>query len=195
MKKNRIFANSFSSNSRTLNTQRSTLKKALCMGVFLYTTLFSGFNAAAQTVELQGNSINPTDFIGSTNNEDLRFRTNNVERLTLKSLGTLGLGTNHPTGVCEIKSCLNLMNNAGPNVNPNSWFTVTKKENCEFGTLVGWDAPGEGDLGWDVLTLYNFGCGPFGLSWPFIGDYKHNFKTGHITSPTAPLYSNLKPLI
>jgi hypothetical protein len=55
MKKNRNFANSFSelSNSRTLElsnsrTKPTTLKKALCMGVFLCTTLFSGFNASAQ---------------------------------------------------------------------------------------------------------------------------------------------------
>jgi hypothetical protein len=41
--------------------------------------------------ELQGNSISPTDFIGSTNDEDVNFKTNNLPRLIIKKDGTLGL--------------------------------------------------------------------------------------------------------
>ncbi|MBI3510865.1 MAG: hypothetical protein HY064_09375, partial [Bacteroidetes bacterium] len=36
-----------------------------------------------------GNNVSTTDFFGSTNAADLRFRTNNIARMTLTSAGTL----------------------------------------------------------------------------------------------------------
>ncbi|MBI3511835.1 MAG: hypothetical protein HY064_14330, partial [Bacteroidetes bacterium] len=36
-----------------------------------------------------GNNVSSTDFFGSTNAADLRFRTNNTARMTLTSAGTL----------------------------------------------------------------------------------------------------------
>jgi len=41
---------------------------------------------------LTGNSSSSSNFIGSTNNAPLRFRTNNVSRMTLDSLGNLAIG-------------------------------------------------------------------------------------------------------
>jgi hypothetical protein len=46
---------------------------------------------------LTGNNANATDFLGTTNNEDLRFKTNNIQRGILTTNGFLGIGTASPT--------------------------------------------------------------------------------------------------
>lgn len=46
-------------------------------------------SASASSWELAGNIITSSDFIGTTNNADLRFRVNNVERWRMNSRGTL----------------------------------------------------------------------------------------------------------
>ena len=46
---------------------------------------------------LLGNAdISSSNFLGSTNNAPLRFRTNNVERMILDSIGRVGIGTGSP---------------------------------------------------------------------------------------------------
>jgi hypothetical protein len=47
---------------------------------------------------LIGNSgTGATDFIGTTDAQDLRFRTNNTEKMVITSSGNVGIGTNSPT--------------------------------------------------------------------------------------------------
>jgi hypothetical protein len=41
---------------------------------------------------LTGNSSAVTDFLGTTNNRTMRFRTNNVERMVIDSVGNVGIG-------------------------------------------------------------------------------------------------------
>lgn len=41
---------------------------------------------------LDGNIINSVNFLGSTNNQPLRFRTNNIERVIINSNGLVGIG-------------------------------------------------------------------------------------------------------
>lgn len=55
------------------------------------------------TWSLTGNSINAgTDFIGTTNNTSMRFRTNNTVRMVLDSNGNVGIGTTSPTALLHV---------------------------------------------------------------------------------------------
>ena len=55
------------------------------------------------TWSLTGNSINAgTDFIGTTNNTSMRFRTNNTVRMVLDSNGNVGIGTTAPAAKFEV---------------------------------------------------------------------------------------------
>ena len=52
---------------------------------------------------LSGNSINAgTDFIGTTNNTSMRFRTNNTVRMVLDSNGNVGIGTSTPQATLHV---------------------------------------------------------------------------------------------
>jgi hypothetical protein len=46
---------------------------------------------------LTGNTPTSAQFLGTTNSEDIRFRTNNIQRMVLSSSGQLGLGVNTPS--------------------------------------------------------------------------------------------------
>ncbi len=46
---------------------------------------------------LAGNNANSSSFLGTTNTEDLRFRTNNIQRAVLTATGSLGLGISTPS--------------------------------------------------------------------------------------------------
>lgn len=49
-----------------------------------------------------GNSADTNNFIGTTNSQNIRFKTNNVERLRLTKEGDLGLGTTTPAGKLDV---------------------------------------------------------------------------------------------
>ena len=54
-------------------------------------------NSSGNAWELNGNTgTGATDFIGTTDAQDLRFRTNNVQRMVLTQTGDVGIGTNLP---------------------------------------------------------------------------------------------------
>ncbi|MES2139475.1 MAG: hypothetical protein V4511_07180 [Bacteroidota bacterium] len=48
------------------------------------------------------NIINTTDFIGTTNSQDLVIKTNNTEKMRVKSAGNVGLGTSTPLSMLDI---------------------------------------------------------------------------------------------
>lgn len=52
-----------------------------------------------------GNSISDpsTEFIGTTNGQDLVFRTNNTEQMRILSGGNVGIGTNSATGILDVE--------------------------------------------------------------------------------------------
>jgi hypothetical protein len=56
--------------------------------------------------QLSGNtSTNPAiDFLGTTDNQDLSFRTNNTIRMQLESTGELGIGTTSPSSWLHVLS-------------------------------------------------------------------------------------------
>ena len=51
---------------------------------------------------LTGNASAVTDFLGTTNNRTMRFRTNNVERMVIDSIGRVGIGNNTPTSILDM---------------------------------------------------------------------------------------------
>ena len=51
---------------------------------------------------LTGNASAVTDFLGTTNNRTMRFRTNNVERMVIDSTGKVGIGTATPTTILDM---------------------------------------------------------------------------------------------
>jgi|GEM_PF-2221922 len=51
---------------------------------------------------LQGNSISPTDFIGTTALQDLVLKTNNIERMRVMKNGKIGIGTSAPTSALTV---------------------------------------------------------------------------------------------
>jgi len=61
--------------------------------------IFSSLLAVSQNWSLTGNSGTgyTTDFIGTTDSKPIRFRTNNIERMIVDSLGNLGIGLSSPT--------------------------------------------------------------------------------------------------
>jgi hypothetical protein len=80
---------------------------------YLSSTDWNTFNNKAGTSNtwtLTGNSgINPlTNFIGTTDNKSLRFRTNNTERLIIDSLGRVGIGITNPTNPLVVKDTLEI---------------------------------------------------------------------------------------
>jgi len=57
----------------------------------------TGANSPSWLITGNSNIINGTNFIGTTNTSDFRIRTNNVERITVKGTGAIGLFTNAPS--------------------------------------------------------------------------------------------------
>lgn len=52
---------------------------------------------------VSGNNItSPTDFIGTTNPQDLVIKTNNTERMIVKSAGNIGIGTSTPLSQLDV---------------------------------------------------------------------------------------------
>ncbi|WP_299364962.1 tail fiber domain-containing protein [Winogradskyella sp.] len=49
-----------------------------------------------------GNDINTSDFIGTTNNQAIRFRTNNVQQMVLDQDGDVGLNETNPNATLDI---------------------------------------------------------------------------------------------
>ena len=80
---------------------------------YLSSTDWNTFNNKAGNSNvwlLNGNSgITPvTNFIGTTDNKSLRFRSNNSERMIIDSLGRMGIGLNNPTNPLVVKDTMEI---------------------------------------------------------------------------------------
>lgn len=53
---------------------------------------------------LNGNTANPSDFIGTINSEHLKIKTNNIDRAIITSNGNMGIGTNSPTARLAVET-------------------------------------------------------------------------------------------
>ncbi|MEO8404213.1 MAG: hypothetical protein ABI480_06450, partial [Chitinophagaceae bacterium] len=52
--------------------------------------------------KLTGNAITGTEFLGTTNSNDLRFRTSNTQRMVVTAAGKIGIGVTAPTNAFEL---------------------------------------------------------------------------------------------
>ena len=90
-------------------------------------------------------NIGNTDFLGTTNNTDLRFNTNDVQRMVVKADGKVAVGTTNPSGRFEVAnsdlynyggaSCFMTFDSNFPtsNINDNDTSTYLKTNNFPFG--------------------------------------------------------------
>ena len=88
----------------------------------------SGSNFANTSWSLLGNSSTGADFIGTTNNTPLRFRTNNTLGMIIDSIGNIGIGTNNPSNKLEIFTGTNTLTKAlylNTGINKGTAFNVS----------------------------------------------------------------------
>ena len=72
---------------------------------------------------LSGNSIMASDFLGTTNNQDLKIRTNNIQRMVVKNDGKVGIGTDNPDGIFHV-STNHTSHNILPIMSSNNQFGI-----------------------------------------------------------------------
>lgn len=87
-------------------------------------------NSNGQGWTLSGNTPGAADFFGSTNATNIRFRTNNIQRMVLLGTGNagfLGLGTANPTSLLHLSTTAtgNLFRTDGASTNVNQWQLFT----------------------------------------------------------------------
>jgi len=76
-------------------------------------------DATATAWGLNGNAIAATNFLGSTNNQPVIFRTNNVERMRITNTGLVGIGIAVPA------FDLTLANNSAAKPGSNTWIIAS----------------------------------------------------------------------
>jgi hypothetical protein len=74
--------------------------------LLLLTICLAGFTSAtfAQTWNTTGNAAISSDFIGTTNKINLKFKTRNIARMTIDTTGKVGIGTTTPLSGLHIVS-------------------------------------------------------------------------------------------
>ena len=72
----------------------------------IFATVFFSVTSMAQTGnwKLAGNSLTGTEKLGSTNNQDVRFISNNVTNGVLTKSGLWGIGTSAPLSKLHVKN-------------------------------------------------------------------------------------------
>jgi len=62
----------------------------------------SSWKPLGNSWHINGNTCSSGNFLGTTNNQDVSFRSNNTERMVIKNDGKIGVNTNSPTGVFQV---------------------------------------------------------------------------------------------
>jgi hypothetical protein len=140
-------------------------------------------NSLAQTEwSLTGNNISNTIpppaplKLGTLDASDLPFYTNDAQRMTLTANGWLGIGTQQPNGMQEIRYCP----------------TVSNAKNGLVVTLDNCTQPSHSFLNLPDVIGPGIVINPFTEGSVFAPPV--NFLTGNITNVSAPLFNNTSPL-
>lgn len=149
------------------------------------TALLSAYNWA-----LEGNSTNSTHFLGTTNNSSLRFKTTNINRMIIDSLGRVGIGTLSPAALFEVAGQVKITGGT-----PGFGKVLTS----DASGLASWAAPGFPYTLGDGLSLTST---TINSVWTDSGSDIYNNNTGNVgigtNNPTYPLdisSSTVSPVI
>lgn len=86
----------------------------------------SGGSASGWT--LSGNAITNSDFLGSTNNEDFRIRTNDTLRMVVKADDKVGINNENPSGTFQVTTSggfsPDLTVDVLSNINAQMWYGI-----------------------------------------------------------------------
>ncbi|MBK9402274.1 MAG: hypothetical protein IPN36_15965 [Bacteroidetes bacterium] len=79
--------------------------KSLFAAALIISGLLSANKVSAQTWNVTGNAgTNPSNqFLGTTDANDLKIRTNNAVRMTFRSTGKVGIGTSSPSALFQVQ--------------------------------------------------------------------------------------------
>lgn len=151
--------------------------------LFLAIMIAGSLTSLAQTEwSLTGNNISTTIpppaplKLGTLDASDLPFYTNDAQRMTLTANGWLGLGTQQPNGMQEIRYC--------PTVGNAKNGLVVTLDNCT--------QPSHSFLNLPDVIGPGIVINPFTEGSVFAPPV--NFLTGNITNVIAPLFNNTSPL-
>ena len=64
-------------------------------------------NTAWRTI---GDSANSSQFLGTTTNHDMIFKTNNTQIMVIKNNARVGINTNNPAGIFHVEGAMTMMN-------------------------------------------------------------------------------------
>jgi len=76
--------------------------KRLLLSVITILSLVYTIHAQSWNTTGNAGTVAATNFVGTTDNVALRFRTNNSSRMTISSTGNVGIGTTSPTGKLHV---------------------------------------------------------------------------------------------
>ncbi len=143
-------------------------------------------NIQAQSWSLTGNAgtIPPTNFLGTTDNKALIFRTNNIERMRINKDGTVGINGNTNSSYAlniHASSVLSGINITDPEAN---YILHSTKSGNGYGIYVT-----KTSIADSTATIYSLnsgkGQGVYGYSTSGYGVYGYTEKGGDLPDPVA----------
>jgi hypothetical protein len=142
----------------------------------LVTFLVTAFTTIAQSVwKLAGNNnVNSnTNFLGTLQKKDLVFRTDDIERMRIKSDGNVGIGLNKPVQKLDVKGNINIAADSGLYIGNDRVFYTTRGRNVACGYIA---------LKLDPASTNNTACGSFTLPFLTSGDFNTAIGSGALNS-------------
>jgi len=144
---------------------------------------------------LTGNASAVTDFLGTTNNRTMRFRTNNTERMVIDSLGNVGIGTATPNSILNIIKNQNastsiIIENTNSGILANSNITIKTDESSEaqFGKNSSTYTPYKSINAYDTYIYSNSNIGgDIVLQTDGLSAGKIKFASGSVSTPNMTL--------
>ncbi|GBD04586.1 hypothetical protein HRbin20_00151 [bacterium HR20] len=141
---------------------------------------------------LSGNSISGSEFLGTTNNQSLVLKTNNVERLRITSSGNVGIGTSSPSTLLDVAGAANVSGDLTVGGNTTLGDASADQVTINAGTVTAANIPG-GSTASDVVVRTGSGALEYrdaaglvsGLAWALMGNSGTNPSTNFLGTTDA----------